>query len=61
MASTTIAIDSKTREALKKFGYKDETYDQIIHRLMETARRETLYQRQKHILETEEFVSIDDL
>lgn len=61
MASTTIAIDSKTREQLKRFGYKDETYDQIIRRLMETAGREALHQRQKHILETEEFVSIDDL
>ncbi len=32
---TTIQIKKDTRERLKKFGYKGESYNDIIERLME--------------------------
>ncbi len=32
--ATTIQIKKNTREKLKRFGYKGETYDDIINRLM---------------------------
>lgn len=31
---TTIVVDTSTREKLKKFGSKGETYEEIIIRLM---------------------------
>ncbi len=32
--ATTIQVDVKTREKLKRFGHKGESYDDIIERLM---------------------------
>ncbi len=32
--ATTIRIDVETRENLKRFGHKGESYDDIIERLM---------------------------
>ena len=34
---TTIQIEKDTREKLKKIGRKDETYDQILKRLIGNA------------------------
>lgn len=34
MVRTTIVVDTTTREKLKKFGSKGETYDAVILRLM---------------------------
>ncbi len=36
---TTIQISKETREMLKSLGKKGETYDDIIRRLIELARR----------------------
>ena len=36
---TTIQIDKATRDELKKHGIKGETYDIIIRRLMELAKK----------------------
>mgnify|MGYP000448040562 CR=1 FL=1 len=36
---TTIQISKETREMLKELGKKGETYDDIIRRLIELARR----------------------
>lgn len=36
--STTIALSPETRNQLKEFGDKGETYDQIVGRLLKSAR-----------------------
>jgi len=61
MGLTTIQVESKTREELKKYGSKDETYNKIIERLMETAKRQLFYERQKRILEDGRFVPLDEI
>lgn len=33
---TTIVVDTSTRDKLKKFGSKGETYEEIIIKLMES-------------------------
>lgn len=33
--ATTIPIEKDTRDRLKRFGSKDETYDEILDRLMD--------------------------
>lgn len=43
MARTTIALASQTRDALKRMGRKDETYDDLIRRLV----RELLVARRR--------------
>jgi predicted CopG family antitoxin len=56
---TTIMINKEVRDQLKKYGYKDETYNQILLRLIEMAKKEMFFERQKRILETEEFVGLE--
>jgi hypothetical protein len=34
LSRTTIVVDTSTRDKLKKFGTKGETYEEIIIRLM---------------------------
>ena len=58
---TTIQIAKETREELQRFGRKGETYNQVIHNLMEIARMTAFYNDIDRILETEEFVSLDKL
>lgn len=58
---TTIQIDKNTREELKTCGLKDETYNEIIIKLIEIARRQMFYGRQREILENERFVSLENL
>lgn len=36
---TTIQIRKSTRDELKKLGIKGETYDTVIRRLLETAKK----------------------
>ncbi|MFH1722729.1 MAG: hypothetical protein ABH950_09025 [Candidatus Altiarchaeota archaeon] len=47
-AYTTIPVTSSTRERLKRFGHKGETYDELILKLLEAA-------EYKDILETHYF------
>ena len=61
MGLTTIQIEKETREELKKYGRKDETYNQIIKQLMEIAERQLFYKKQKRILKEERFVPLEDL
>jgi len=35
MGKTTISIQKKTRERLKEYGVKGDTYDDILNKLME--------------------------
>jgi hypothetical protein len=56
---TTIQIEKQTREELKQFGTKDQTYNEIIEKMMELASRQLFYERQKLILKNEEFVPLE--
>ena len=58
---TTIQITQDTREQLKELGRKGETYDQLINRLVKLAKRTEFFDEIDRIIETEEFVSIDEL
>jgi hypothetical protein len=56
---TTIQIQTKTREQLRSFGQKGETYDEVITRLIKTSRKVKFFEEIDQILETEEFVPLD--
>jgi hypothetical protein len=56
---TTIRITTATRDDLKDLGFKDETYEEILRRLVKQARLLAVYEREKRILESEEFAPLD--
>lgn len=56
--ATTIAVSSDTKENLRKFGEKGETFDQIIMRLMEDARWKKADERWNRILADDEFTPL---
>ncbi len=58
---TTIQINKVTRDALRQLGRKGETYDQVLSRLIEMARRTAFFMDIDRILETEEFVPLDQV
>jgi predicted CopG family antitoxin len=58
---TTIQLQKETREELREFGKKGETYEEVIKRLMEIAKRVEFFEDIDRILETEEFVSLDEI
>lgn len=53
--ATTIAVSSDTKENLRKFCEKGETFDQIIMRLMEDVGWKKADERWNRILADEEF------
>ena len=59
--TTTIPLSKETRDLLKKYGQKGETYDELIRRLLEMAEQMEFARVQKRILENEEFVPIDQV
>ncbi len=59
--STTIAISHENKEALRHFGEKGDSYDSIIHRLIEEVAWKRLDSRWNAILEEDEFISMDEL
>jgi hypothetical protein len=58
---TTIQISKVTRDELRQLGFKGETYDQLLVRLIEMARMSTFFQDVDRILETEEFVPLEKI
>ena len=58
---TTIQVQKETREELREFGKKGETYEDVIKKLMEIAKRVEFFEDIDRILETEEFVSLDEI
>lgn len=60
-SATTIQVNKETREELRELGKKGETYDQLIHRLIEVARKMEFFDDIDKILETEEFVSLEEI
>ncbi|MHB1261283.1 MAG: hypothetical protein ACYC2H_06160 [Thermoplasmatota archaeon] len=49
MTRTTIALDTATRDHLKRFGTHGDTYDQILSRLMGEAERHGFYEEVRRI------------
>ena len=60
MAITTIPVTTEVRERLKKIASKGETYDAVLRRLIDVAEARMLHERERRILETEEFVPPDE-
>jgi len=63
---TTIQIEKETREKLKRFGHKGESYDEIIERLMnyceELDVEEYIEARWKRLQEEkDEYLSVDEI
>lgn len=56
---TTIQIEKHTREDLKMCGLKDDTYNDIIVKLIDIARRNAFFNAQKDILENERFIPLE--
>ena len=61
MATTTIAVKMETKEMLRQFGHKGESYDFIIRKLIKKSDMKKLDMKWNTILDKEEFVSLDDL
>ena len=59
--TTTIPLTKETRDLLKRYGQKGETYDELIRRLLEVAEQVEFARRQKRILKEEEFVPLDQI
>ena len=59
--TTTIPLTKETRDLLKRYGQKGETYDELIRRLLQVAEKIEFARRQKRILEEEEFVPLDQV
>ena len=58
MSLTTIPVSTDVRERLKRLASKGETYDQLLRKLIDIAEARMLYERERRILETEEFVPL---
>ena len=64
--ATTIQIQNETRDKLKMFGHKGESYDNIIERLMnysEELNIEEIIERRwnKLQMEKEKYISLDEI
>lgn len=59
--ATTVSLDEETKEMLKRLGRKGETYDEIIRRLIEEAGWANLDRRWNEVLESDEFIPLEDL
>jgi len=62
MGVTTIPVAKETRERLRSFGKKGETYDQILRRLMSLAEYEGFMEKQyERLKDKQAFLSLDEL
>ena len=58
---TSIPLKKMTRDQLKTFGQKGETYDEVIQKLIEIAEEVNFFKKQKEILESEEFTPFEEI
>ena len=61
MNSTTIAVSMETKEMLRHFGEKGESYDEIIRKLIEEVGIKELDDRWNKILADDKFIPLDEL
>jgi hypothetical protein len=60
--TTTIPVEKETRDRLRSFGRKGETYDQVLQRLMTLAEYEGFMTRQyERLKEKSAFVALDEI
>ena len=55
--NTTIAISTDIRNQIKEFGNKGETYEEILQRLLQSAKDRQL---QELLMDSEDCVNIDE-
>ena len=58
---TTLPVRKATRDQLRNFGRKGESYDEILRRLMEIAEESAFYERQVRILKESRFHSLSEV
>jgi hypothetical protein len=58
---TTLPVRKATRDRLRAFGRKGESYDEILRRLMEVAEESAFYDRQLRILKESRFHSLKEV
>ena len=62
MKTTTIQVDTETRDTLKALGKKGETYNDIIRKLIKRARYIDFMEESYQIIDTENnWVNLDEL
>jgi len=62
MKTTTIQVDTQTRDILKSLGKKGETYNDIIRKLIKRAQYVEFMEESYRILDTENnWVNLDEL
>ena len=59
--TTTISLRKETKELLRRFGSKGQTYDEVIRELIEKAAIKEHDARWNRVLEEEEFIPLDEL
>lgn len=63
MSKTTIQVETKTRDKLKRLGTMEDTYDTLIEKLVEAYeemhKREIFVETQHKIAKTGKFVELD--
>ena len=60
MSRTRIPVSKEIRDQLTRLASQGETYDDLLRRLIEDARARLFYEREKRILETEEFIPLGE-
>ena len=60
-SATTIQIEKGTRNLLKIYGHKGETYNELIKRLLRPVKKDAFFQELDDIVENEEFVPVDEI
>lgn len=58
---TTLPVRKATRDRLRTFGRKGESYDEILRRLMEVAEESAFYERQVRILKESRFHPLSEV
>jgi predicted CopG family antitoxin len=62
MKTTTIQVNTETRDALRSLGRKGETYDDIIRDLLKRAKYVEFMEESYRILDTEKnWVNLDEV
>jgi hypothetical protein len=60
MRDTSMGVSTEVRDDLKRLAKKGDTDDALLRRLIEDAEVRMLYEREKRVLVTEEFVPLGE-
>ena len=59
--ATTIQVSTDVRDRLRRLATKEQTYDDVLRELIGLFETRLLYEREKRILEGEEFTPLAEL